>query len=68
MAERALADAEQADARRNAGDDRPLLGVPIAVKDTEDIAGEVTSWARRATAARRSATTSSCAACARPAR
>jgi amidase len=44
MPERALADAEQADARRNAGDDRPLLGVPIAVKDSEDIAGEVTSW------------------------
>src|SRR4051812_19131856 len=44
MAERALADAEQADARRTAGDDRPLLGVPIAVKDTEDVAGEVTTW------------------------
>jgi amidase len=44
MPERALADAEQADARRNAGDDRPLLGVPIAVKDTEDVVGEVTTW------------------------
>nr|MBA2629997.1 amidase [Thermoleophilaceae bacterium] len=44
MAERALADAEQADARRSAGDDRPLLGVPIAVKDTEDVAGEITRW------------------------
>ena len=43
-AERALADADQADARRGAGDDRPLLGVPIAVKDTEDVAGEVTRW------------------------
>ena len=44
MAERALADAQQADARRGAGDERPLLGVPIAVKDTEDVAGEVTAW------------------------
>ena len=44
MAERALADARQADARRGAGDERPLLGVPIAVKDTEDVAGEHTTW------------------------
>ncbi len=44
MAERALADAGQADARRRGGDYRPLLGVPLAVKDTEDVAGEVTRW------------------------
>jgi amidase len=44
IAERALIDAQQADARRGAGDDRPLLGVPIAVKDTEDLGGEVTTW------------------------
>ncbi|MEA2362079.1 MAG: amidase [Thermoleophilaceae bacterium] len=42
--ERALADAKQADARRGAGDDRPLLGVPIGVKDTEDVTGEITTW------------------------
>src|SRR5215217_6037863 len=44
MAERALVDAQQADGRRGAGDDRPLLGVPIGVKDVEDVTGEVTRW------------------------
>jgi amidase len=44
MAERALVDAQQADARRGAGEERPLLGVPIAVKDVEDVTGEVTRW------------------------
>jgi amidase len=44
MAERALVDAQQADGRRGAGDDRPLLGVPIAVKDIEDVTGEVTRF------------------------
>jgi amidase len=45
FAERALMEADQADARRGAGTppaQRPLLGVPIAVKDDLDIAGEVT--------------------------
>jgi len=42
-AERALVDADQADARMGAGDDRPLLGVPVAVKDESDVAGEVTT-------------------------
>jgi amidase len=44
MAERALVDAQQADGRRGAGDDRPLLGVPLAVKDVEDVTGEVTRY------------------------
>jgi amidase len=44
MAERALVDAQQADGRRGAGDDRPLLGVPMAIKDVEDVTGEVTRW------------------------
>ena len=42
-AERARADADGADARRAAGEDAPLLGLPVAVKDEIDIAGEVTS-------------------------
>ena len=44
MAERALVDAQQADGRRGAGDERPLLGVPLAVKDVEDVTGEVTRF------------------------
>ena len=43
-AERALLEAAQADARKRAGEDRPLLGIPVALKDEIDIAGEVTSY------------------------
>jgi amidase len=39
--ERALLEAQQAEARRQGGDDRPLLGVPIAIKDEVDVAGEI---------------------------
>jgi amidase len=43
-AERALLEADQADARARAGERRPLLGIPLAVKDEIDIAGEITSY------------------------
>ncbi len=43
LAERALLEAEQAEARLKGGDDRPLLGVPIALKDEVDLAGELST-------------------------
>jgi amidase len=44
LTESALADAAAADRRRAAGDQAPLLGVPIAVKDDVDIAGSPTAF------------------------
>lgn len=44
FAERALAEAAQADERHSARESLPLLGVPVAVKDDADIAGQVTAW------------------------
>jgi amidase len=43
MAELALTEAKQSEARRGAGGERPLLGVPVAVKDNVDVAGEITT-------------------------
>jgi amidase len=43
LAERAMLEAEQAEARLKGGDERPLLGVPIALKDEVDLAGELTT-------------------------
>jgi amidase len=51
FAQRALMEADQADARRRAGSppaERPLLGVPIAIKDEFDVAGEVTTFGTNA--------------------
>ena len=45
-AERALAEADQAAARLKAGEgsgERPLLGVPVAIKDSTDVGGDVTT-------------------------
>lgn len=50
-AERAVAEADQAQARLQAGDDRPLLGVPLAIKDNTDVAGDVTTHGTAAYAA-----------------
>jgi amidase len=44
LAERAMLEAEQAEARLRGGDERPLLGVPIAIKDSLDLAGELTTF------------------------
>nr|WP_236073377.1 amidase [Streptomyces tardus] len=43
-AERALAEADEADRRLAAGERLPLLGVPVAVKDDTDLAGEPTAF------------------------
>jgi amidase len=43
FAEKALLEAEQAEARLKAGEERPLLGVPIAIKDEVDVVGEVST-------------------------
>ncbi len=46
LADRAREDAKRVEARlaTGEGDEMPLAGVPIAVKDTEDLEGEVTTW------------------------
>jgi amidase len=43
LGEQARADAERAEERLGAGDKAPLLGVPVAIKDNVDYAGEVTT-------------------------
>ncbi len=43
LAEHALTEADEAQKRAASGDGGPLLGVPIAVKDCHDVAGELTT-------------------------
>ena len=38
----------EADAYDSGKDDRPLGGVPVAIKDDADVAGEITAWGTRA--------------------
>ena len=41
LREQAMLEAEQAEARVRAGEERPLLGVPVAIKDEVDVAGQI---------------------------
>src|SRR5688500_3508398 len=43
FAEQALAEADRAAERLAAGEEAPMLGVPVAIKDNVDYAGEVTT-------------------------
>jgi amidase len=43
-AEAALAEAQEADRRLAQGEDAPLLGVPVAIKDDTDLTGETTQF------------------------
>ena len=45
LADRALEEADRIDARRSHGIAAlPLMGVPVAIKDDTDVAGQVTTW------------------------
>jgi amidase len=48
LGDAALAAADEADRRLASGEEAPMLGVPIAIKDVEDIAGLPTRYGTRA--------------------
>ena len=68
FAEKALLEAEQAEARLKAGEERPLLGVPIAIKDEVDVAGEVNTYGTDGFNEPAKADSRWCGGCARPGR
>ncbi len=49
FAEEALAEADRVDAQGGTAEEKPLLGVPVPVKDDTDVAGERTAWGSLAT-------------------
>lgn len=48
FSEEALREAELAQVRLRGGDERPLLGIPVAIKDNVDVADDVTTQGTRA--------------------
>ena len=68
LADGARADAKRAEERLAEGEEAPLLGVPVAIKDNVDYAGEVTTHGTAAYGEPAPRTASSCAGCARRAR
>lgn len=44
LADSARAEADAAQLRLDAGERAPLLGVPVAIKDDTDVAGQITAW------------------------
>ena len=68
LADSARKEAAAAQARLDAGERLPLLGVPIAIKDDVDVAGEVTTYGSAAHGPARTRTPKWCGGCARRAR
>ena len=67
LADSARREAAAAQARLDAGERLPLLGVPVAIKDDVDVAGEVTTYGTTPTGPPRPTTPRWCAGCVRPA-
>ena len=48
LADQARAEAKEVEQKLASGADLPMGGVPVAIKDTEDVAGEITYWGTKA--------------------